>query len=194
MKNLITSIFVAVLLIGATPATQAQQSNTLTAKQAAANKMHERILGDWQVSRYVRDADGKGLVETKGSTKFSKAYQGDYVQEHFTLTQADGTTLQGESYIRYCDDKDRYEYVQLDKQGKSIVMMTGKWSKKYDTLIFKPLQGEEQWSKKIDPNLHCLYIFKTDGTFVRLTRTFDRHGNFVVLTQDHYSYPGVATL
>ncbi|RDV15295.1 DUF1579 domain-containing protein [Pontibacter diazotrophicus] len=194
MKNLFTSVLVAVLLIGATPATQAQQSNKLTFKQTTANKVLDRIVGDWQVSHYVKKADGEGLTETKGSAKFSKAFHGNYVQERYDLSQADGSILQGESYIRYSDEQDRYEYVQLDKKGKSIVMMVGKWSKKYDTLAFRPLNGEGQWSNKIDPNLQCLYIFKHDGTFIRLTRTFDKHGNCIVLTQDHYSYPGVATL
>lgn len=194
MKKLSIFLLAAALLIGAAPDTQAQKNNTTTFKQAAANQLLGRIVGNWQVSHYVRQADTKDLIETKGITKFSKAYQGDYVHEQFDLSQPDGSSIQGESYIRYSEDQDRYEYVQLDKRGKSIVMMVGKWSKKYNTLAFSPLRGEEQWSTKIDPNLQCLFIFKHDGTFMKLTRTFDKHGNCIVISQDHYSHPGVANL
>ncbi|WP_162052098.1 DUF1579 family protein [Pontibacter pamirensis] len=194
MKKLMTFLLAAILLIGAAPASQAQKNNIFTPKQAAANQLLGRIVGNWQVSHYVRQAGTNNLIETKGNTKFSKAFQGDYVHEQFNLSQPDGSSIQGESFIRYSDALDRYEYVQLDKRGKSIIMMVGKWSKKYDTLAFKPVRGEGQWSNKIDPNLQCLYIFKLDGTFMRLTRTFDKHGNCIIISQDHYSHPSVATL
>lgn len=194
MKKVFTFLLAAVLLVGAAHATQAQNPNAPSAKQTQANQILQRIVGNWQVNHYVRQADKEAQMEAQGIAKFSKSFQDDYVHEQFDLQKPDGSSMQGESYLRYSEAQDRYEYVQLDKKGKSIMMMVGKWSPKYNTLIFRPLKGEGQWSSKIDPNLQCLYIFKGDGTFLRLTRTFDKHGNCIILNQDYYTNSSVANL
>ena len=194
MKKVISFLLAAVLLIGAAPATQAQKSKSLTAKEA--DQVLQRIVGNWQVSHYVRqyDFERENLKETKGSAKFSKDLQGNYVHEQTELKLPDGSSLHGESFIRYSEAQKQFEFVQLDKTGKSMVMMVGKWLPKYNTLVFRPVTGDKQWSSKIDPNLHCLYLFKDDGTFIRLTRTLDQYGNLAIISQDHYAYPEVAKL
>lgn len=194
MKKVMTFLLAAVLLIGAAPATQAQKSKVLTSKEA--EEILQRIVGKWQVSHYVTEYDFEKskLVETKGTASFGKAFKGNYVHEQFELEQPDGSTLQGDGFIRYSEEQNQFELVQFDKKGKSIVQMVGKWYPGYNTLLFTHVKGEGQWSKKNDPNMHCLYLFKEDGTFLRVNRTFDKNGNCLVISQDHYSYPDVADL
>lgn len=194
MKKIITILFAAALLVGASPVTQAQNNTPLTAKQAEANQLLQRIVGNWQVSHYAKQQGSKELQLAKGSTKFSKGLKGDYVHEQSNIKNTDGSSVEGESFIRYSETMKRFEHVQVDKNGNSIVVMVGKWSPKYKTLAFTPLKGEGQWSSKIDPYMQCLYLFKEDGTFIRVNRTVDKNGNFTIISQDHYSSAGVASL
>ncbi|MFD3000709.1 DUF1579 family protein [Pontibacter toksunensis] len=194
MKKIISFLFAAALLVGAAPVTQAQNNTPLTAKQAEANQLLQRIVGNWQVSRYEKQHNSKELKLAKGNTKFTKGLEGDYVHELSKIKNTDGSSVEGESFIRYSETMKRYEHVQVDKNGKSIVVMVGKWSPKYNALTFRPLTGEGQWSSKVDPNMQCVYLFKDDGSFIRVTRTLDQQGNFTILSQDHYSNSSVASL
>ncbi|RDV15294.1 DUF1579 domain-containing protein [Pontibacter diazotrophicus] len=190
MKKLMTFLLAAVLLIGAAPVTQAQGNKTLTSKEA--DQLLQRIVGNWQVNQY--DSDRGKFIETKGTANFSRDSKDNYVHEQLELLQPDGSAMQGDGFLRYSEEQNRFELVQLDKNGKSIVLMVGKWLPKYNTLAFTPVKGEKQWSSKIDPSMHCLYIFKHDGTFMKINRTIDKNGNLKATSQYHFSLPGVAKL
>lgn len=199
MKKVFSFLLALVLLIGAASEIQAQKGKALVAKSLTAkeaDQLLQRIMGNWQVSHFVNhyDFEKEKIIETKGTANFSRAFKGDYVHEKFELKQPDGSTLQGDGFLRYSEDQNQFEMVQLDKKGRSMVLMVGKWYPEYNTLLFRPAKGEGQWSEKIDPNMQCLYLFSEDGTFMRLTRTFDQYGNSVVISQDHYNYPNVAKL
>lgn len=189
MKKVITFLLAVVLLIGAAPETQAQKNKTLTTKEA--NELLQKIVGNWQVSHYETQF-GDDFTETKGNAKFSKAYKGEYVHEQYDLEQADGSTVQGEGFLRFSEEQQRFEFVQVDKKGRSIVLMVGKWVPEYNALSFWPAKGERQWSSSINPNTQCVYLFKEDGTFMKIVRTFDKNKICRIVSQDHYAYPDVA--
>ncbi len=181
----------AVLLIGAAPATQAQENNTLTTKEA--NQLLQRIVGNWQVNRYVSEPVSYALTEFRGNANCKKGANSEFVHETSHVRQQDGSTLTTEGFLRYAAAKNRFEFVELNKKGKEVVLMVGNWSPAYNTLVLRPVMKNGQWDKKTDPNMQCLYVFRNDGSFMKIVRTYDTGVNsYRVISQDHYASRDIA--
>jgi hypothetical protein len=194
MKKVMIFLMAVVLLAGTAPASQAQKKRALTTKEA--NQLLQQLVGNWEVSYYARQEGGNMLTEAKGIGTNSRDHQKDYVHEQFQMEQADGSTLRLEGFLRYCEAKERFEFVQIDESGKSIVLLVGKWHPDYNTLSFKTVKGFEQWGSTTDrnKNLQCHYVFKEDGNFIKFMRTVDENGDYQITDQYHYSVRDVAKL
>lgn len=191
MKKTITFLLAALLLAGAAPATMAQEKQGLTTKQA--NQLLQRIVGSWTVNRYLSEPVTFALTEVKGSANCKKGGGAEFVHETTHLRQPNGTIESEDGFLRYAGDRERFEFVQPNKKGKNVVLMAGDWSPEYNTLVLRPVLKNGRWAKDTDPNMQYLYVFKPDGSFMKIVRTYDANvKSYRVISQDHYAYNGVA--
>lgn len=194
MKKAIIFLLAVVLLAGASPATQAQRKKALTSTEA--NLLLQKLEGNWDISYYKKKDGSNQLTEKEGVGTNSRDRKKDYVHEQVQIAQADGNSMRSEGFLRYCEAKERFEFVQIDDSGKTILLLVGQWHPDYNTLSFKPVKGFEQWGSTTDRNLNlqCHYVFKEDGTFIKLMRIVDENGNYIITDQYHYKVADVAKL
>lgn len=189
MKKTVIYLLAAVLLVATSPASQASTFKPLTPEKA--NQILQKVSGTWSLNQRTWLPELRILSTFKGDANFSSSYLGDYVREQFTILQPNGITLKGEIFMRYSTEDKRFEIVQVDNTGKSVLLMAGKWYPEHNSLLFVQVEGLSP-IKKEDKGMQVRYVFLQDGTFSKMIHKIDAKGNYYLASTSHYGHPEMA--
>ncbi|MBF9254008.1 DUF1579 family protein [Pontibacter sp. 172403-2] len=182
MKKAVIFLLAVILLAGAAPTTQAQKNAKISV--AEANAILQKMKGDWQVKTLIWQPDQKSFFESDGMVSYSTD-DNKAVREQFDITQPDGSTKHYEGTLRYAEDKQRFEFVGLDDEGKASVMMQGKWDPRFSMLYFKPVKGQMRADGKKKLRQQLQYFFFDDGSLKKVTKIPDGKGNYLIAAEYH---------
>lgn len=179
MKKSLNILLAAMLLLLAIPTAKAQQQIS----NAEAQNLLNRMLGQWQVNYSEWSPEQKNFQHTKGIASFRTAYKDNYVREEFEITDKDGEAIKGEGFVRYSNEFNRFELVQLDESGQSTLLLEGKWYPEYRLVSFTPVEDQLQ-AKSL--RMRWDYIFFEDGTFKKVLRKANKKGEYRIASDFHY--------
>jgi len=182
MKKAVIFLLAVILLAGAAPTTQAQKKSTITV--AEANAILQKMQGDWQVKTLIWQPEQRSFFESDGMVSYSTD-DNKAVREQFDIAQPDGSTKHYEGMLRYAEDKQRFEFVELDEEGKASVMMQGKWDPRFNMLYLKPVKGQMRADGKRKLRQQLQYFFFDDGSLKKVTKTPDGKGNYLIAAEYH---------
>ncbi|PRY16485.1 uncharacterized protein DUF1579 [Pontibacter ummariensis] len=185
MKKVITSLLAAVLLVLAAPATQAQENNPLSSTEAY--RLLRSIAGNWLVTHYVWQPESQTFVEEEGEAVFSRAYQGSYVHEKSDVAQTDGSVMHRESFLGFSPEKGHFELIQSDETGKNSLLLIGQWHPEFNALTFTPAKTDQPEDLKGKFVTQYVYLFLPEGNLLKIVRTIDEKGNYLIRSQDYYT-------
>jgi hypothetical protein len=175
-----TVLFLALLL--GSSAAYAQQLG----KDEVAGLLSKQ-LGTWKISSHFYKPDGDTAFTTTGGASFNQAYKSIYLREQFDLLWKDKSTVHGEAFIRYSEKYKRFELVQVDDVGNSILVLNGTWDPEKKVLAFKPIEGYSQWGSSGTKYLLWDYTFFPDGSFKKEMRLPDEKNNMYLASDYYYS-------
>lgn len=182
MKKTIIFLLAAVLLAGAAPTTQAQKKQATTVAQA--NAILQKMQGDWRVKTLIWQPEQKSFFESDGIVSYSTD-DNKAVREEFTVALPDSSTQHYKGMLRYAEDKQRFEFVQFDAEGKATVMMQGKWDPRFSMIYLKPVKGQMRADGKRKLRLQLQYFFFDDGSFKKVAKTPDGRGHYLIASEYH---------
>jgi len=182
MKKTVIFLLAVILLAGAAPTTQAQKKQAITV--AYANSILQKMQGDWQVKTLIWQPEQKSFFESDGIVSY-KSDDNQVVHENFDVALPDGSTKHYEGMLRYAEDKQQFEFVQFDEEGKASVMMQGKWDLRFNMLYFKPVKGQMRTDGKRKLRQQLQYFFFDDGSLKKVTKTPDGKGNYLIASEYH---------
>ncbi|MCC9136087.1 DUF1579 family protein [Pontibacter silvestris] len=184
MKKIIVYLLTAVLLVGSGTTLEAQNKKDITTSEA--NKLLQKTIGNWRISSYEWQPETQKFVETTGNASFNKAYQGNYIKEQFEIKKTDGSIVTGEGFLRYSETSKRFEFVQLDDEGESIVLMVGEWRPEYNLLTLSSVKETESFAIGNSNVAHWQYFFLEDGSIKKIVRKPNAKGLYVITATNHY--------
>lgn len=190
MKKAFFSLLAAIMLVGSASAAQVQAQKTLTASEA--NEIIQKISGSWSVNMSVWCPEKKTITNSNGDSDFSTSYLDNYTHERYAISQPDGEMMEGETFLRYCNEKNRFEVVQMDNAGGGVVLMVGTWYPEHKTLVFRQVPGQENQVNKSDVGMQFRYVFLDDGTFSKMTHKLDKKKKYYLASVSHYGNPTAA--
>lgn len=178
MKKAMYFLLAAVLLALAAPTTQAQKKKPLTPQEA--DKLLQKTLGSWQVKALVWQPETKQFTEPRGKASFSYAEDGT-INESFEIVEPDGSISKIEGRIRYSELNKRFEFLQQDILGNSVLLMYGKWDPNFSMISFRPAKGQRRMAGRV----LWQYFFFDDGSFKKVVRTPDAQGTYTIAYEYH---------
>ncbi|AKD02064.1 hypothetical protein PKOR_01565 [Pontibacter korlensis] len=182
MKKFIVSVLAAVLLAVAAPVTMAQEQGAITS--AEANLLLRKIAGNWLVSHYAWQPESKTYYQATGKASVSNAHQGSYLHEKTDVMQPDGSYRHRECFLGYSQAKSRFELIQADELSNNTTLLVGQWHPEYNAITLAPVDG----LKKGDVNSQeYVYLFLPEGMLLKIVRTMDEEGNYLIHSQDYYA-------
>lgn len=187
MKKSVFFLLAALLLAGSSFAAPRQTPQPLSVSQA--NEILEKIAGNWTVEMTNWDPDTKTFSRSTGRANISSSYLDNYVHEQYTVNQPDGSLVKGESFMRYCDEKNRFEVVQMDNSGNGVVLMVGNWYPLNNTLVFRQIEGQEDQVNKSEQGMVFRYVFLEDGTVSKMTHKLNKKKKYFLASVSHYGHP-----
>lgn len=190
MKKAVIYLLAAVMLVST--AAQAQKQKKLT--ESEAKQLLQKTVGNWQINSYEWQPKSGIYVETTGRASFESAHGGNYVREQFELTKSDGTKVSGEGFLRYSEANKRFEFVQLDNEGKCILLMTGKWHPEYNLLTFSNVKEAQGSADEQGMAAHWQYYFLEDGSIKKIVRKPNMKGQYMITSTNHYQPSSTAGL
>ncbi|MCC9167680.1 DUF1579 family protein [Pontibacter harenae] len=191
MKKGLIFLLAAVLLIGASPVTQANPTTApLSADQAS--EVLQKIAGDWVINLSVWDQKNEKPSAFKGISKIFPFNSDNIMREQFEIPQPDGTTLTGDGYIRYSHSRKCFEFAQVTPAGNREVLMIGKYSPQHNTILFLPATKSENRHSK--PSVQWRYVFFEDGSFTKVVHELNAQGNYAISSYYHYNQASTAEM
>ena len=183
MKKVIFTLLAMALLVVNAPDAKAQETEgeQLSAEQAHA--LLRRLSGNWLVSHYSWQPDSKIFHQTTGEASISRAREGSYLLEKTNVKLPDGSKQHQECFLGYSQAKGRFELIQADGEDRNTSLLVGEWHPEYNAITLRHPDG----LKKGDPtSTEYVYMFLPQNTLLKMVRSLDEEGNFLIHSKVYY--------
>lgn len=184
MKKVIFNLLAALLLTVALPMAQAQELALQSLTSEEAHQLLGKISGSWLISHHAWQPHSNTFYQTTGEANISHANQGSYLLEQTVVHLPDGSKQRQESFLGYSAVRERFELIQAELRSRNTTLMVGQWHPEYNAITFTHPDG----LKKGGPNnTEYVYVFLPENVLLKIVRTLDADGNYVIQSKDYYA-------
>ncbi|SFG37066.1 DUF1579 family protein [Pontibacter chinhatensis] len=183
MKKVIFTLLAMALLVVTAPGAQAQETEAEQLSSKQAHELLRRLSGNWLVSHYSWQPHSKMFHQTTGEANISRARQGSYLLEQTDVKLPDGSIQRQECFLGYSLAKGRFELIQADGEDKNTSLLVGEWNPEYNAITLRHPDG----LKKGDPtSMEYVYIFLPQNTLLKMARSLDEEGNYLIHSKVYF--------
>lgn len=184
MKKVIFNLLATLLCLGALPMAQAQETEPQSLTAAQAHQLLRKISGSWLLSHYTWQPQSRTFNLSSGEADISHPAQGSYLHEQTSVRLPDGTKQRHECFIGYSTLKGRFELIQADAQSRNTTLMVGQWYPEFNAIAFKYPEGLLRGKAR---NMEYIYVFLPENALLKIVRTQDKKGNYLIQSKGYFA-------